>query len=291
MSAQMSNQQPAELAGVPNEWAEGHLATIFSRWHPFLSRGSAQSQELLIAEAGVQPGDTVLDVACGSGIPALRLAELVGPNGRVFATDPSPIFLAATAENATGQGLTNLDTVQASAATLPFRPDTFDAATCHMGVMFFTDVTAGLARIRDAVKPGKRAAFVAWGPDAENALATAFWSVAARYLPPGPAADPSIPDDQVPKQGRFGASGSLSRALAGAGFQDVRERYEQITFAWPGHVPSLLEFWMQITRVGERVPVEHMERFEQEVMVALGQYAEGETVRLPAKIVVASGAA
>ena len=34
--------------------------------------------------------------------------------------------------------------------------------------MFFTDITAGLTRIRETLKPGKRAAFIAWGPDADN---------------------------------------------------------------------------------------------------------------------------
>ena len=207
MSAQTSKQQPT--AGVPEEWADDHLATIFTRWHPFMSRADLQSQDLVIAEAGIQPGDTVLDVACGAGIPALRAAERVGPDGRVVATDPSPVFLAATAENAARQGLTNLDTVQASAATLPFRPGSFDAATCHFGVMFFTDITAGLTRIRETLKPGKRAAFIAWGPDADNQLFSSFGAVVGQYAPPPPPPDPRSPRSTsrsrtgLPRPGRF----------------------------------------------------------------------------------------
>jgi ubiquinone/menaquinone biosynthesis C-methylase UbiE len=289
MSAQTSKQQLA--AGVPEEWVDDHLATIFIRWHPFMSRADVQSQDLVIAEAGIQPGDTVLDVACGAGIPALRIAERVGPDGRVVATDPSPVFLSATAENAARQGLTNLDTVQASAATLPFRPGSFDAATCHFGVMFFTDITAGLSRIRETLKPGKRAAFIAWGPDADNQLFSSFGAVVSQYAPPPPPPDPSIAEIDIPKPNRFAGAGSLSAFLQSAGYQDVRERYEQVDYTWPGHAPTMLEFWKQLSRIEERIPAERQEAFEEDLLASLGRFAEGETLHFSCKVVVASGAA
>jgi ubiquinone/menaquinone biosynthesis C-methylase UbiE len=61
----------------------------------------------IIEEAAVAPGFTVLDVACGWGIPALELAQVVGPYGSVTATDPSPIMIAADEENDRQRGLTN----------------------------------------------------------------------------------------------------------------------------------------------------------------------------------------
>jgi SAM-dependent methyltransferase len=292
MSAQTSNQQGASrIEGVPDEWTDDHLATIFTRWHPFMSRADLQSQDLVIAEAGIQPGDTVLDVACGAGIPALRIAERVGSNGRVVATDPSPVFLAATAENAAHQSLTNLDTVQASAATLPFRPGSFDAATCHFGVMFFTDITAALSRIRETLKPGKRAAFIAWGPDADNELFSSFGAVAGQYAPPPPPPDPSIAEIDIPKPNRFAGAGSLSAALQSAGYQDVRERYEPVDYTWPGHTPSMLEFWKQLSRIEERIPPERRAAFEQDLLASIGRHAEGESLRFRCVVVVASGAA
>ena len=289
MSAQTSKQQA--IAGVPEEWVDDHLATIFTRWHPFMSQADVHSQDLVIAEAGIQPGDTVLDVACGAGIPALRIAERVGPDGRVVATDPSPVFLSATAENAARQGLANLDTVQASAATLPFRPGSFDAATCHFGVMFFTDITAGLSRIRETLKPGKRAAFIAWGPDADNQLFSSFGAVVSQYAPPPPPPDPSIAEIDIPKPNRFAGAGSLSAFLQSAGYQDVRERYEQVDYTWPGHAPTMLEFWKQLSRIEERIPAERREAFEEDLLASLGRFAEGETLHFSCTVVIASGAA
>src|SRR5215213_4922542 len=110
--------------------------------------------QAVIGAAHVQPGDEVLDIGCGSGIPSLAVAEAVGPMGHVIATDPSPIFVAAVKKNAADLGLTNLTAIETSAAALPFAPASFDAATCHFAVMFFPDVTAGLSRIREVLRPG-----------------------------------------------------------------------------------------------------------------------------------------
>jgi SAM-dependent methyltransferase len=292
MSAQTSSQeQPAGLAGVPKEWAEDHIATIFSRWHPFLAPQERESEALVIAESGAKRGDTVLDVACGTGVPTLRLAEKVGRDGRVVAIDPSPVFLAAAADNARARGLTNIEFIRSSAATLPFDRASFDAATCHMGVMFFTDLNAGLTRIREVLKPGARAAFVAWGPDEDNELFGSFWSAARPYYPPPAAPDPSIPEADIPKPNRFAPAGSLSRALTQAGYRAVRERSEQVNLVWPGHAPSSFVFWTQLTNANEQVPAERRAALEQDVLASLGQYAERDTLHFRSKVVVASGVA
>lgn len=288
-----SSQLPAAstLDGVPDEWADAHLATVFSRWHPFVTRFQREPEALLIAESGAQPGDTVLDVGCGSGVPSLRLAEIVGPYGRVVAVDPSSVFLAAVTENARQAGLTNVETVQASAAGLPFAANQFDAATSHMGVMFFSDPVAGLARIRETLKTGRRAAFVAWGPDVENEMIGAFWSAAAPHLPPDPQPDPAVAEADIPKPSRFAAEGSLSNVLQQAGFRDVRERYELVTLVWPGHAPTFLDFWLELTRLGEHIPESRRQQFEDDVLDSFGRHAHGDEIHLSAVVVVASGAA
>ena len=242
------------------------------------------------------PGDAVVDIGCGSGIPALALDEAVGTAGLVAATDPSPIFVAAVAENAR-LGLANLETVQASATRLPYAAaGSFDAATCHMGVMFFEDVAAGLGRIRAVLRSGGRAAFAAWGPDAENALFSSFWGVARPYLA---AASPTeggagtaqtlAPDAPEPR--RFAEPGSLSAALRTTGYVDVREETRQVDLVWPGTAETLRAFWLQISRIEEQVAAERREALLGDVLASLRRYAAGGTVCLPATVVLASGRA
>ena len=145
------------LDGVTDEWLDSHLATVFSKAHRYLEGFHTSTTELVISTARIQPGYRVVDVGCGAGIPALTIAERVGPEGRVTATDPSPIFLDAIQENARKRGLTNMDFALSSAAGLPFERESFDAATSHMGAMFFEDLQAGLTRMREVLCPGGRA--------------------------------------------------------------------------------------------------------------------------------------
>jgi hypothetical protein len=160
-----------------------------------------------------------------------------------------------------------------------------------MGVMFFTVLIPGLTRIREVLKPGARAAFVAWGPDEDNELFGSFWSAARPYYPAPPPPDASIPEADIPKPNRFAPAGSLSRALTQAGYGDVRERSELVNLVWPGHAPSSFVFWAQLTRADEQVPAERRAALEEDVLASLGKYAERDTLHFRSKVVVASGAA
>jgi SAM-dependent methyltransferase len=287
----MSTVPQSAPAGVQDEWFEDHLATVFSKWHPHITEMQRDSQRLLIEASGVQPNDTALDVACGSGIPALRMAELVGPIGRVLAVDPSPIFLNAVAENARRMGLANIQPVQGSGEHLPFKPGSFDAVTCHMGVMFFLDLNAGLSAIRQVLKRGKRAAFAAWGPLEENAYFRSLFSVMGSILPPPPPPDPSLAPEDIPQPMRFAAPGSLSRALAAAGFSDLRESLEPIEQHWPGPATSAAEMFMELTRVLDQIPSDQHETTRAKFAAALSPYEVAGELRMPGKVVIASGAA
>lgn len=288
----MSEQQDA-TADVTTEWREGHLATDFSRWHPQLAALQRATSDHGIAAAGARPGDAVLDVGCGSGIPALAVAEVVAPGGRVMATDPSEVFVAAVAENAWAARLANVEVVRASATGLPFAPGSFDAATCAMGVMFSPDVRAGLARIREGLRPGGRAAFVAWGPDADNAFMTTFRGAARSHLPPDPppAGARPVPAPDTPRPTRVAEPGSLSAALVVASFADVREEAPLVDLVWPGPPESLARIWLELTRVEGRVEPDRREAVRADVAAAYERFTEGGTLRMPVRVVVASGAA
>lgn len=125
MSAR-SHQHPAADDVAP-EWIEGHLATVFSRWHPQMARLLQATSDAIVA-AEIEPGDAVLDIGSGSGVPALALAAVVGSGGRLAGIEPSPIFLVALAENVRTAGLGNVEVVKAA-------PDRFrDSYTVRMPV-------------------------------------------------------------------------------------------------------------------------------------------------------------
>ena len=273
--------------GVTDEWLDHHPAGAFVRWFPQMEAGQSEIIAHVVRSAGIGPGMTVLDIGCGAGIPALRLAEIVGAGGKVVATDPSAVFIAAVTANARARGLTNVEPVQTGAAGLPFPSGSFDAATCNFGVMFFTDVKAGLRRIRDLLRPGARAAFAAWGPVEDNTFFRPFRSISASYLPEPPAPPP--PD--APNPMRFAEAGSLTAALEEAGFQEIREDAPVVEMTWPGEPQGVIDSQLDISRIEERVPPDRHEAMRAELIHAYEPYVDGAVTRLTVRVVIASGQA
>ena len=291
-----AEQNAASRDDVTAEWRDDHLPSFFARWHRHNEALLQEMTTAIIEEAAVAPGLTVLDVACGSGIPSLEVARVVGSSGSITATDPSPIMIAAVEENARQQGLTNLTFVQTAATELPFPPASFDAETCQLGVMFFPDVQAGLARIREILRPGGRAAFVAWGPAEENTFFGSFWSAAGPYLPePPPAETASTAAEKTPfgEPGptRFAQPGSLSAALEAAGFTDIREEARRVVCSWPDGPDQLRALWYDLTRLDQQVPADRKPALDADVLASLARFDEGDGLKMPATIVIASGRA
>ncbi|MBC8242041.1 MAG: methyltransferase domain-containing protein, partial [Alphaproteobacteria bacterium] len=89
--------------------------------------------EPLIAAAGVAPGHQVLDIASGVGEPALSMAKLVGPDGRVTATDLVANMLAGAERRAREKGRPKSAFKVRPWETLPFAAAAFDAGPSPLG--------------------------------------------------------------------------------------------------------------------------------------------------------------
>ena len=277
----------SSTVGATDEWLAEHPIGAFIRHFPEMEASGAKIIELVVAAAGIKPGMTVLDVGSGAGIPALRLAEIVGPQGKVVATDPSALSIEAITKHARERGLTNVEPVKASAAGLPFPAQSFDAVTCSFGVMFFTDVQAGLTRIREMLRPGARAAFVAWGSPDENALFGPFRSTTTPYLPEPP--QPPEPDSPHPM--RFSAPESLSAALAAAGYRDVREDTPLVEMVWPGSPQVVIDILLDVSRLAQAVPPDRHDALRADLLNAYESFATDDETRLPVRIVLVTGVA
>jgi SAM-dependent methyltransferase len=70
-----------------------------------------ENTQAMIKALGVQPGQTVCDLGCGNGYHTLRLAELVGREGRVLAVDVQEEMLDMLAERARRKGLMNIERI------------------------------------------------------------------------------------------------------------------------------------------------------------------------------------
>ena len=103
--------------------------------------------------SGIGPGDTVLDVGCGPGYAALDLADLVGPSGRVIATDKSERFLHAVDSRSRERGMENISIFQADLDNGEFPDVIADRAWCRWVFAFVKKPRAVLERLAGALAP------------------------------------------------------------------------------------------------------------------------------------------
>lgn len=106
--------------------------------------------------SGVHAGNSVLDLAGGTGDLAAKFSQLVGPTGNVVLADINGSMLQVGRERLTDRGVVgNIDYVQANAECLPFADDTFDCITIAFGLRNVTDKQAALNSMHRVLKPGK----------------------------------------------------------------------------------------------------------------------------------------
>ena len=135
----------------------------------------------LVAQAGLQPGERVLDVACGTGIVARLAAERVGARGSVAALDINPAMLAV-ARDVNRAVNPPIRWYESPAESMPLPDDAFDVVLCQLGLQFVADKRAALREMRRVVAPSGRVLVSVPTPTTffgvlENAM--------ARHLPDG----------------------------------------------------------------------------------------------------------
>lgn len=108
-----------------------------------------------IGMSGVRAGQTVLDLAGGSGDLTRLLSQRVGEKGRVYLADINEAMLGVGRDRLTDLGLLdNICFVQANAECLPFADDLFDCITMAFGLRNVTDKQTALESIYRVCKPG-----------------------------------------------------------------------------------------------------------------------------------------
>jgi demethylmenaquinone methyltransferase/2-methoxy-6-polyprenyl-1,4-benzoquinol methylase len=138
------------------------IAPVYDQLNQRLSLGFHQVWKLMAVKwSGAKPGDTCLDVCCGSGDLTQLLAERVGATGQVFGVDFAPAQLAIARERAQARFRPlPITWIEGDALSLPFPDRHFDAATMGYGLRNVTDIPGSLKELQRVLKPGARAAIL-----------------------------------------------------------------------------------------------------------------------------------
>ena len=167
-----------------------------------------------LALAAAKPGETVLDVGCGTGATSLALARA---GAHVTGLDVSKPMLGLARSRAIQAGL-NIRFLEADASAYAFQPE-FDLIFSRFGVMFFDDPIGAFANLHKALKPGGRLAFVCWRTAPENLWGFTPLTAAKPFLPELPAPDPNAPGPFA-----FADPQRILSILTDVGFHNVETR-------------------------------------------------------------------
>ena len=132
---------------------------------------------------GLRRGDTVLDVACGTGLNFPLLGERVGPHGRVIGLDLTRAMLLRAQRKISRRLPGRVSLLEGDAAALPLADDSVDAVICSYGMVIVPDYRRAVAEAVRVLRPGGR--LVLLEPQRGSALwakaATPFVAFAGRF--------------------------------------------------------------------------------------------------------------
>jgi ubiquinone/menaquinone biosynthesis C-methylase UbiE len=292
MSSHSTTPDPAKIhmfrENLREEWTDKKTVAAWRKWHAHIAAFSRGATDALLESAQLRPGMRVLDLASGVGDPALSIAAVVGPSGRVTASDMGPGMILLAEELAHKKRLANIEFREANAESLPFADASYDVLTCRFGIMFFPDLAKALRECLRVLKPSGRAAFVAWGKREQPFFASTA-GILLKHVP----VPPPPPDPDAPNVTMFGESNRLRHALEAAGFTAVHEEARIVPGKWAG---SLEDFWVQFSEIAapfrpliEQLTPEKKAHAVAEILAALKKFWNGKEMVMPLEIVIGAG--
>jgi ubiquinone/menaquinone biosynthesis C-methylase UbiE len=268
-------------------WSEASRARVSDRWAEAAAGWKQAPTDVLIAAAAIEPESLVLDLACGSGDPALDIVQQFA-SVRVIGVDRSSAGLVLARQNAERARVgSRIAFMQGDVQALPVASECVDRITCRFGVMFFQDAERAMREMRRVLKPGGRVALLVWGvfqqPFFEATIGAVLQLVPGAELP-----------EAARLMSRFAAPGSLAAELRKAGFCSIRETEMTLPRIWTGSAEQLWEYQQEVSTpcrpLFEKIPAALRPRIDSQVAARLAQFNNGGRLEVPAQVVLATAA-
>jgi SAM-dependent methyltransferase len=200
----------------------GRMASGWEGRREWLMDVTGLVNDWLLERTDPQPGQTVLDIAAGTGDLGLRIAERVGEHGGVISSDFAPEMVEVARRAGEARGLTNVEYRVLDAERMGLEDDSVDAVVCRWGYMLMADPGAALTETRRVLRDGGPLAFAVWmTPDRNPWAAVPGMTLVQRgHMPP--------PEPGAPGIFALGEADRVRELVAGAGFGEPE--IEEITF-------------------------------------------------------------
>jgi ubiquinone/menaquinone biosynthesis C-methylase UbiE len=192
-----------------------NAAASFAKADALWVRLSSPLTERMIALGGIKEGHRVLDIASGTGEPALTIAKHVGPTGHVTGTDFVEEMLVFARAKARELGLDNVEFRRVDGEEIDFPDGSFDSITNRGGLMFMAEPVAALERCHRALRNRGTVVVMSWAAADENPWAMIPLGVLKKYI------DVPTPPPGTPGMFAFANPDRLRSVFEVAGFRDI----------------------------------------------------------------------
>jgi ubiquinone/menaquinone biosynthesis C-methylase UbiE len=234
--------------------------------------------EWLVDRVDPQPGETILDVAAGTGDLGFLAAERVGDGGKVICTDFSSEMIEAARRNGERRGLGNVEYRVLDAERMDLEDDGVDGVLSRWGYMLMADPASALSETRRVLRDGSTLAFAVWQtPDRNPWAAVPGMTLVQRgHMPP--------PEPGAPGIFALGEADRIAELVTGAGFEEPT--VEELAFEWryAGH-----DLWDTLTRLAgplarviNELPEDEKQRTRAAIEGGLAEYRQGDELVVPA---------
>ena len=171
--------------------------------------------EQMVSKLDPQPGQTVLELAAGTGETGFAAAARLGDDGRLISTDFSAPMVEAGRRRADELELSNVEFHVMDAERMSLADNSVDGVLCRWGYMLMADPEAALAETRRVLRPGGRLCLSVWGPADDNP-----WAVLPRTAL-GEAGHFPAPEPGDPGIFAMSSEQRIRELVTGAGFETV----------------------------------------------------------------------
>lgn len=166
----------------------------WARWSAAFDATARPVSEWMLERLDPQPGETVLELAAGTGDVGYAMAQRLGADGRLIASDFSPAMLEWARKRAAELGIGNADFRVVDAERIDLPDASVDGVVCRYGYMLVADPGAALRESRRVLRPGGRLVFATWADPDRNPWASVIGRVLVErgVIPPPEPGQPGI---------------------------------------------------------------------------------------------------
>jgi ubiquinone/menaquinone biosynthesis C-methylase UbiE len=251
----------------------GQMAPGWQDRREWLMNITGRVNDWLVQKADPQPGQTILDVAAGTGDLGFHAAERVGQEGRVISTDFAPEMVDVARRFGEARGLTNVEYRVLDAESMDLHDDSVDGAVCRWGYMLMADPAAALEETRRVLRGGGPLAFAVWRtPDRNPWAAVPGMTLVQRGHMPAP--EPGAPGIFA-----LGEPDRIRELVTGAGFSEpeldeipFEFRYADFDDLWD----ALVRIAGPLARVVNALPDDERQATREAIMENVAPYRDGD---------------